>query len=69
MARLGTLGGAVGPEDAKEALEGVGAPPEVASRLKLLLGRLEAVRYGGASEAGLFEDLAGWVEQSEKEWR
>jgi hypothetical protein len=69
VARLGTLGGAVGPEDAKEALEGVGAPPKVASRLKLLLGRLEAVRYGGASEAGLVEDLADWVEQSEKEWR
>jgi hypothetical protein len=69
VARLGPLGAAVGPEDAKEALEGVGAPPEVASRLKLLLGRLEAVRYGGASETGLADDLADWVEQSEKEWR
>ena len=67
-ARLERPGGALSPIDGEAVLNDAGAPPEVASGLGALLTRIEAVRFGGAPERDIADDISTWLDQADRRW-
>ena len=67
-ARLNRSADAFSPDDGRTAVAAAGLNEALAGELGDLLERCEAVRYGGASTAGLAESLADWLLRADKEW-
>ncbi len=68
-ARLDRSGSALSPADTRSILMTAGLSQELAGQGASLLESLESVRYGGAPEGSLAQDIATWTEAAHKEWK
>ena len=68
-ARLARSGEALSSVDARRVLTKAGLSTELADHACTLLEGLESVRFGGAPEDTLAQDIAAWTEAAHKEWK
>jgi len=68
-ARLDRSGSALSPSDTRTILIAAGLSQELAGQGAALLEALESVRYGGAPEGSLAQDIAAWTDAAHKEWK
>ena len=68
-ARLKRSGAALSATDAPGVVRAAGAPDDLADHLGRLLEQGEAVRYGGASGAGIADAIAAWIDDADRSWK
>jgi hypothetical protein len=68
-ARLDRPGAALSPADAPDAVRSAGAPNDLAEHLGRILGRCEALRYGGVPGPDLASTIIDWLDDAARSWR